>query len=63
MEPLELLKEKLYEYEKSLQKSFESNRSGKIDNETHLIHKNNLKPKIFNYKQAINLLEQWNLTK
>lgn len=60
MTPIELLKNQLREYEKALQKSFDSNRLGLTDNETHLIHKNNLEPKIFEYKQAINLLETWN---
>ena len=59
MTPLELLKEKLNEYEKALQKSFKYFQEAKISSELHETHKKNLEPKIFQYKQAINILETW----
>lgn len=59
MEPIDLLKEKLQEYEKALQKSFVSFRDAEISSELHETHKTNLYPKIFRYKQAIYALEMW----
>ena len=59
LSPIELLKERLYEYEHALHKSFESFKKGDISGELHTKHKNNLQPKIFVYKQAINYLETW----
>jgi len=49
----------LFEYEKALQKSFESYQKGQLDKATHELHKSNLNPKIFQYKQAIELLKHW----
>jgi len=59
MTPKELLKNQLFEYEKALQKSFESYRKGDITKELHETHKGNLQPLIFQYKQALNCLNQW----
>ena len=59
MTPIELLKEKLNEWEKALQKSFIIFKEGGIDSTLHETHKKNLEPKIFQYKQAINILETW----
>jgi hypothetical protein len=56
--PIELLKERLQVYERALQKSFEeSQKTG--DDSDFKVHKSNLEPKIFQYKQAINCLETW----
>jgi hypothetical protein len=57
--PVELLKEKLTEYEKALQKSFIAFREGGINLQLHETHKANLEPMIFKYKQAITCLNQW----
>jgi len=57
--PLELLENKLNELEKSLHKSFEAFKKGNINNELHNVHKSNIEPMIFNYKQVINFLRQW----
>ena len=59
MKPIELLKNQLNSYEKSLHKSFLFYKEGKIDEETHKTHKKNLEPKIFQYKQAIQILNNW----
>lgn len=59
MTPLKLLENQLFEYEKALQKSFESYQKGQLDKATHELHKSNLNPKIFQYKQAIELLKHW----
>ena len=59
MTPIELLKKQLNEYERALQKSFKSFQDGLLNKEFHETHKKNLEPKIFEYKKAINLLEQW----
>lgn len=59
MTPIELLQEKLAEYEKALHKSFESFKKGDLSEEQHNTHKKNLQPKIFEYQQAINLLIAW----
>ena len=60
-EPLELLIDKLNELEKALHKSFMSFNTlpSEISEETHKIHKANLEPLIFKYKQAIKTLENW----
>lgn len=57
--PIELLQERLTEYEKSLQKSFISFRDKKITEEEHNIHKRNLQPLIFDYKKTIEILQNW----
>ena len=57
--PIELLKQRLNEYEKALQKSFISYQENHITKLVHQEHKDNLEPKIFEYKQAINTLNQW----
>ena len=57
--PLQLLEKRLFELEKALSKSFNSFKSGQINKETHLTHKSNLEPKIFEYKQAVDFLKQW----
>ena len=57
--PIELLQERLIEYEKALQKSFISFRDKKITEEEHNIHKRNLNPLIFDYKKAIEILKNW----
>jgi hypothetical protein len=59
MTPIELLKDKLYEFEKALQKSFQSFKAGQITKELHETHQKNLEPLIFQYKQAINYLNEW----
>lgn len=57
--PIELLQERLTEYEKALQKSFISFRDKKISEEEHNIHKRNLNPLIFEYKHSIDILKNW----
>ena len=57
--PIELLQERLTEYEKALQKSFISLRDKQITPEVHDIHKRNLNPLIFEYKRAIEILKNW----
>ena len=57
--PIELLEERLSEYEKALQKSFISFSDNKINEAEFIIHKKNLQPKIFDYKQAIEILKNW----
>jgi hypothetical protein len=59
MTPRELLRNQLSEYEKALHKSFESCKSGHITKVLHETHKGNLEPKIFQYKQAIQVLDTW----
>ena len=59
MKPIELLKDQLNEYQKALHKSFESFKKGEITKELHETHKANLQSKIFQYKQALNFLNQW----
>jgi len=59
MEPIDLLKNQLNEYQKALHKSFESFEAGIYSKELHEKHKSNLEPKIFKYKQAIQILENW----
>lgn len=59
MTPIELLQEKLAEYERALHKSFESFKKGEITQELHNTRKKNLEPSIFEYKQAIDLLKTW----
>lgn len=55
--PLELLRKCLAEYKRDLEKSTELYKDGKIDVETHLIHKENIRPTIVTYEKAINILE------
>jgi len=56
--PIELLEERLYMYERALQKSFlDYKKTG--DETLYRTHKENLEPKIFQYKQAVNYLKQW----
>ena len=57
--PIKLLQERLTGYEKALQKSFISFRDKKITEEEHIIHKKNLNPLIFEYKHAIEILQNW----
>lgn len=57
--PIELLKDELYDLEKSLHKSFESFKAGQITGEIHHTHKANLQPMIFTYKRAIQFLENY----
>lgn len=57
--PIELLKDMLYELEKSLHKSFELFKAGQITKEVHETHKGNLQPMIFTYKRAIQFLENF----
>lgn len=59
MTPIELLKEELNKWEKALQRSFKCFQGAEINSELHETHKKNLEPKIFQYKQAINILEIW----
>jgi hypothetical protein len=59
MTPKELLNEQLRRYEKALHKSFESFKVGQITKELHETHKGNLEPKIFQYKQTIQVLDTW----
>ncbi|HLD89428.1 MAG TPA: hypothetical protein VI911_00150 [Patescibacteria group bacterium] len=58
MTPKELITNQLNEYQKALHKSFESFKKGEITKELHETHKGNLEPKIFQYKQALNCLNQ-----
>ena len=57
--PIELIKDRLNEYQKALQKSFKSYQENHITKLVHDEHKKNLEPKIFQYKQAVNILENW----
>ena len=57
--PIELLQERLTEYEKALQKSFISFRDKQITHQEHDVHKKNLNPLIFEYKKAIEILNNW----
>jgi hypothetical protein len=59
IQPIELLKQRLNEYEKALHKSFESFKAGQISGDLHCTHKGNLQPLIFKYKQAIEVLTNW----
>ena len=59
IKPLQLLEEKLLEYEKALHKSFTAYQAKQITEEEHNTHKKNLNPKIFEYRQAINTLKTW----
>jgi len=59
MKPIELLKQQLFDYEKALHKSKLFFGEKKIDLATHEIHISNLTSKIFEYKQAIQILENW----
>lgn len=56
--PLELLKKELAENEVALTKSTKLFNQGLIDEETHLMHKENLVPKIQEYKYCIHILEK-----
>jgi hypothetical protein len=57
--PIELLKDKLNELEKALQKSFIAFREGGINSQLHETHKANLQPMIFTYKRSIQFLENF----
>lgn len=57
--PIELLTSQLNVYETALHKSFLALREGQITKERHEIHKNNLEPLVFKYRQAISFLNQW----
>ena len=59
LKPKELLKQRLNEYEKALQKSFESYQKNNITLLVHKEHKTNLELLIFQYKQALEILNQW----
>ena len=59
MKPIDLLKKTLFDYEKALHKSKELFNKKLIDLETHKTHKKNLNLKIFEYKQAIQILKDW----
>jgi len=59
MKPIELLKQQLFDYEKALHKSKLSFDKKLIDLETYKTKKKNLTPTIFEYKQAIQILENW----
>jgi len=59
--PIELLKDRLSQYERALHKSFESFKRKEIIGELHIKHKTNLQAIIFEYKQAINYLETWQI--
>lgn len=56
-DPIELLEQKLVEYERDLQKSVYLYQTNKIDVKTHLTHKENLQTLICKYKQAILILK------
>ena len=55
--PIELLAERIEEYQKALHKSMISAQYGIISEELNLIHRNNLEPKIKEYQEAINKLK------
>ena len=55
-DPLELLQQKLKEYEGDLQKSIDLYNKGEIDAATHLMHKENLQALIRKYRQATLIL-------
>jgi ribosomal protein S21 len=57
--PEELLQSKLNELEKALRKSKEFLDKGKIDEEIHQMHKNNLQPKISRYKAALRIINTY----
>ena len=57
MNPIELLEKQLSEYERSLEKSYELYGKREIGQHTHLVHLNNLQPKIEEYKSAIKKLK------
>lgn len=59
LKPIDLLKDRLKEYERALQKSFESYQKGMINEQLFQTHKDNLSPLIFDYAQTIQLLESW----
>lgn len=56
MEPLDLLKLEFEKYKKALKKSEESFLKREISKELHETHKGNLKPKIQEYRDAIETL-------
>jgi hypothetical protein len=58
LNPIALLERELVENEKALQKSIDLYQKGKIDAETHLTHKINLRKLIDNYTYAIYLLKK-----
>jgi len=56
LQPIDLLKNTLFQYEKALYKSTIAFKNGSIDSIKHETHKVNLEPLIFKYKQVIELL-------
>lgn len=54
--PLELLKERLDEYERALKKSEIAFKEGGIDLKTHKTHIKNLAPLILGYTEAISVI-------
>jgi len=58
LSPIDLLKERLLEYEHALNKSINSFHEGKINAQTYSLHYYNLNKKITNYKRAIEKLER-----
>jgi len=57
--PLDLLKDKLYELKRARDKSQVSFEKGEIDEDLHDSHMINLTPMIEEYKRAIRVLEMY----
>lgn len=58
MEPIEVLKEALYRWERALEKSEQFFREKSISIQVHRLHKKNLEPKIQSFRRAIKILEE-----
>jgi len=58
MDPIEVLKEHLYRWERALEKSKQFFETKQITIQVHRLHKKNLEPKIEAFKQAIKILEE-----
>jgi len=56
MTPIELLQQELNTFKLALRRSEEALKEKKISKDLHKIHKENLKPKIQEYKNAIQTL-------
>jgi GTPase involved in cell partitioning and DNA repair len=57
MKPVELLEEELNKYKRALAKSAEALLEGKINNQRHQSHRENLTPKIKEFEYAIRILK------
>ena len=59
MRPIELLQQQLTVWEDALAKSYASYLNDKISENEHQLHRENLEPKIEQYKHAIRTLQQF----